>query len=177
MALTRPLFDAARIFFRVAWKPFFVRRSGPPYRTSGMRNTATPFAATRPVRPPSPAKISPSTTPSNDDSVRMGGVRAGGIWEWWLWWLCAGGALDPWRVCGEIVDCGVEVQGPVGYEVWGLVVGPSGKKRWGDWLDDLVTRTFPAAWRRSLPVGGDFVGWLVWSSVLVNGGEPLLERG
>ena len=60
--------------------------------------------------------------------------------------------------------------GPVGYEVWGLVVGPDGKIRWGDRWDDLVTRNFPAAWRRSLPVGGDFVGWLVWSFVLGDGG-------
>ena len=93
------------------------------------------------------------------------GVRAGGDWVWWRCWRRACGAHGPRRMCEELLDQCFAVQGPVGYGVWGPVVGPDGKIRWGDWLDDLATSIFPAAWRRSLPVGGDFLGWRVWSSV------------
>ena len=74
---------------------------------------------------------------------------------------CPRSQADVW---GLLDQC-FAVQGSVGCEVWGPVVGPDGKIRWGDWLDDLATNMFPAAWRRSLPVGGVFVDWGVWSSV------------
>ena len=37
--------------------------------------------------------------------------------------------------------------------------------RWGYGLYDIGTNNAPAAWRRSLPVGGVFVWWRLWSSV------------